>query len=1106
MITPASLQRLVCLLGLLLCVHALGAAETTVKAFAVPAGDAAVTLKVYVEQSGEQIAYLVDTVRGVRTNPVNGTFAPREALKHMLDGTPLIVRQDKRSDAVTINRKRTPATKKTSPRQPTASAPPINDDDQIVELSPFQVRADRDTGYAALQSNSFTAFRIDLKKMPATAQIFTSTFINDVGATSIQDVLINYTGVVTADPNNTGAAINNMPGDRDGSGGGLGIRGLAAGAPKRDGLAGPRSTSRTPTGYNDTFSVERIELIEGPQSLLYGAVGGGGVVNVVSKLPVFDQQWTSASLRFDQYGSRRAVLDTNYGTDRIAIRVAALGSKSETVRENIGSDGHGLYTIVAFRLGARASVRFFHELTAFRGNVAYNPASADLNNFFYEKDASGRIVKDAAGIPVVNLADPRRGKDSRYLALTGQLADLQGVLWDGPVDYNHISSFGSWWSSEYIRNNYTGATLETKLPWGFAAQLTAIHSETIDERATVSKNLVPAAGYTGSGANPLAETAVRFSPGLNYQTDRTRGVRFNLLHGLDFELGRLKGTSQTAFGFEWGHQGPAFGSGGIDMLYYQADANWNVVTSPGITLDYGRVPLSALYFGVKGSVPDQPFFRPATGRVTVAGVNYVLQPRIKQDASLISAANPGGLVPNNPTASNPNGYAGNWNRGGDTHSRLFSLANYTEWWDGRVATLIGASVNRFDTVNFVPGTIVRLLPRDYWGTQYGISYEVRPWLRAYANLSTAGQSAGSTSDFYGRPLSVPKVVSPAPEVGLKFSTSDDRYSAQFAYNFTTKVENEARNAGIDFFNAVNPNGINGRHNSGDQWINVDRTSNSAELTLTASPTREWRFRLAAVKLDGEISRTVSYAQLYNDQFRTSGGVVIYPDGLPVFVNSVTGEPVASGGTPLTLAMINDPASALYAAPNVDSGSISGVALRTALSANPIALMHGGASATGATGLPLSAMQYNWANAGNGVVTVVGKGEKNTGIDEYTLNFQSNYVFSTGRLKGFGIFTAVRTNYNNRAFYTRVFPTSTSGTALQAQRVLYRLPRTTVVDFNVSYSRPLWGKYVWSTQLNINNVFDSAEVNVLPSPANSAVLNARLTNQPRRFFWTNTLSF
>ena len=1106
MTTPASLPRLARVLGLFLCFHVLGAAETTVKTFAVPAGDAAVTLKVFIEQSGEQIAYLVDTVRGVTTNPVNGTLAPREALSRMLNGTPLIALQDEKSDALTINRKAAAAPKTAPPRRSPHSAPTTKDDDQIVELSPFDVHADRDTGYAALQSNSLTAFRIDLKKMPATAQIFTSTFINDVGATSIQDVLINYTGVVSADPNNTGAAINNMPGDRDGSGGGLGIRGLAAGTPKRDGLPGPRSTSRTPTGYNDTFSVERIELIEGPQSLLYGAVGGGGVVNVISKLPVFGQQWTSASLRFDQYGGRRAVLDTNYGTDRIAIRVAALGSKSETARENLGSDGYGLYTVVGFRLGAHASVRIFHELTAFRGNVAYNPASADLNNFFYEKDASGRIVKDAAGIPVVNPADPRRGKDPRYLALTGQLADLQGVLWNGPMDYNHISSFGSWWSSEYIRNSYNGVTFETKLPWGFAAQLTAIYNETIDERATVSKNLLPAAGYTGSLANPLAETAVRFSPGLNYQTDRTRGVRFNLLHRLDFERGHLKGTSQTAFGFEWDHQGPAFGSAGIDMMYYQADANWNVVTSPAITTDYGRIPLSNLYFGVRSGVPDKPFFRPATGRVTVAGVNYVLEPRIKQDASLISATNPGGLVPNNPTASNPNGYSGNWNRGGDTHSHLLSLANYTEWWDGRLTTLIGASVNRFDTFNFTAGTITRLLPRDYWGTQYGLSYEVRPWLRAYANLSTAGQSAGSTRDFYGRPLSVPKVVSLAPEVGLKFSTPDDRYSAQFAYNFTTKVENEARNAGLDFFNAVNPNGINGRYNSGDQWINLDRTSNSAEFTLTASPTKDWRFRLVAVKLDGEISKTVSYAQLYNDQFRTSGGTVIYPDGTPVLVDSTTGSPVASGGTRLTLAMINDTTSPLYAAPNVDSGSITGTALATALTANPIAVTHGGASATGVTGLPLSAMQYNWTNAGNGIVTVVGKGEKNTGIDEYTLNFQSNYIFSTGRLKGFGIFTALRTNYNNRAFYTQVFPTSTTGTALQAERVLYRLPRSTVVDFNVSYSHTLWGKYVWSTQLNINNLFDNSEVNVLPSAANSAVLNARLTNLPRRFFWTNTLSF
>jgi hypothetical protein len=157
--------------------------------------------------------------------------------------------------------------------------------------------------------------------------------------------------------------------------------------------------------------------------------------------------------------------------------------------------------------------------------------------------------------------------------------------------------------------------------------------------------------------------------------------------------------------------------------------------------------------------------------------------------------------------------------------------------------------------------------------------------------------------------------------------------------------------------------------------------------------------------------------------------------------------------------------------------------------------------------PMAALRRrDWAGRGDGIVTVVGEGEKNTGIDEYTFNIQSNYTFSRGRLKGFGVFAGLRTFYNNRAYYTQVFSTSTTGTALQATRVLYRLPRSTVVDFNVNYRRKLGEKYTWSSQLNVSNVFDNSEVNVVPSVVNAAVLNARLTNQPRRFMWTNTFSF
>ena len=231
------------------------------------------------------------------------------------------------------------------------------------------------------------------------------------------------------------------------------------------------------------------------------------MVNVVSKRPLFNWRQASLSLRADSNHGRRAVLDVNTGSDRFALRVAALGAASRTIRENLGTDDYGLYAALGFRVGSTTVVRVFHELTDSWGNVAFTPASADLNNFLYTREAGGQLVRDASGRPVVNADDPRRGQDVRYLALTGKLDDLRGVVWDGPMDFEHISSFGAWWSSEHIHNNYNGVMVETRLPWGFAAQLTAIYSVTTDERATVSKSLVPPTRQLGSGANPIRETA-----------------------------------------------------------------------------------------------------------------------------------------------------------------------------------------------------------------------------------------------------------------------------------------------------------------------------------------------------------------------------------------------------------------------------------------------------------------------------------------------------------------------------------------------------------------------------------------------------------------------
>lgn len=1076
----------------LVCVVATRAASVDVVAdYDLPAGDATITLKQFSRISGVQILYPANAVDGVRTNRVSGRFSAREALRRMVEGSALAIVEDAPSGALAVHRRNqagsarpAPPTNTSVSRMAVDLSPASAWSLEPIRLNPFEVRADPSSSYSALDSNAITTFRIDLTKLPATTSMFTQTFMDDVAATSIQDVIVDYSGVVGADPNNVGAILA-MPGDRDGSGGGLGIRGLSSGPPKRDGFLGPRVVFRSPTGYTDNFSTERIEVIEGPQSLLYGAVGGGGVVNIVSKRPQFGTQKGLLQSRIDQYGSKRALFDENLGTNRVAVRVAGAFEDRNNVRYNLGSEFYGLYASGAVRFGPATVLRIYGERDSNSANVAFTPSAADLGNF----------------LPP---ADPRRGLDPRYLALTHQLDDFNGVLWNGPADYEHISSLAGWWSSERIDSKIGGATLESRLGRGFSVQLGLVYSETIDDRFTTSKNLVPAAGVSGSGANPYTVPAIRLTPGDNWQSDRTKGVRATLVHEAEIPLGRWHGHSQTAIGIEGSHQGPAFASSGIDRLYYQADQNWNPMTSPTVTTDYGRIPLGSLYIPLQSSIPTRPLFAPGTRRITLNGQNYVLEPRIRQDPVRVTEQNPFGLVPNNPTATNPNGFNGAWNRGAETHDRQWYVANFTDWNDGRLTTMAGVSVDRFTTLNAGPGTgVTYLAPRNYPGYEFGASYGLERirGLRVYAAYSTAGLAAGTTKDFYGNALKVPRATSIWPEIGLKYNDAEGRWAAQLAFNPETKVTNETRNPGTDYFNAVNPNGINGRYNLGDQWINLDRKAESLELVVTANPTNNWRMRLTATQLGGEVTNTVTYGQLYNDQFYTNGGFVTYRDGAPVMV-----DPAATGGdktTPLTLQMINDPTNAYYASPDPDSGRITRAALIAALTTvDPV---HG-AAATGVTGLPISAIQYAFSNPHQGQITVVSAGDKTTGINEFSFNMQNRYTFSSGRLRGLGLFFDFRTYLRDRAFYTMYFPNGKTGTTFQAVRTLYRLPTSTVAGLGITYRHSLTRHIAWTTQLNIENLFDNSRVWVVPSSTNGSILQARLSNQPRQYIWTNSISW
>src|SRR5690606_16545932 len=71
----------------------------------IPATDASAALESYLVQAGTALVYVIEHVRGVQTNKVEGRYDPREALERLVADTVLTVVEDAQSGALMIKRK-----------------------------------------------------------------------------------------------------------------------------------------------------------------------------------------------------------------------------------------------------------------------------------------------------------------------------------------------------------------------------------------------------------------------------------------------------------------------------------------------------------------------------------------------------------------------------------------------------------------------------------------------------------------------------------------------------------------------------------------------------------------------------------------------------------------------------------------------------------------------------------------------------------------------------------------------------------------------------------------------------------------------------------------
>ena len=74
--------------------------------------------------------------------------------------------------------------------------------------------------------------------------------------------------------------------------------------------------------YRSLYNVEQVEILRGPNALLFGRGGTGGIINRVTKKAVVGETFTAHDVGVDSFGAADIAMDTNFQLESgAAIRI-----------------------------------------------------------------------------------------------------------------------------------------------------------------------------------------------------------------------------------------------------------------------------------------------------------------------------------------------------------------------------------------------------------------------------------------------------------------------------------------------------------------------------------------------------------------------------------------------------------------------------------------------------------------------------------------------------------------------------------------------------------------------------------------------------------------
>jgi len=266
-----------------------------------------------------------------------------------------------------------------APKNPADSTAPPDvtpaDSGHAQKLEPVSVRATTRAGYAQRFNKSALKSSVLLRDVPQSVSVVSSQMIRDAGMQSISDVA-RYIPGITA-------------GQGEGNRDQMILRGNSSTADFY--VDGVRDDVQY---FRDIYNVESVEALKGPNAMIFGRGGGGGVINRVMKQADFNPV-RDVSAEVGAYDHWRFSADIGQRlSPSFATRLTSMYQSSRSFRNGVDLERYGVNpTLTLSRPKSSVAVGYEHfqdHRTADRGIPSFegHPFEAKPSTFFGDPSAS----------------------------------------------------------------------------------------------------------------------------------------------------------------------------------------------------------------------------------------------------------------------------------------------------------------------------------------------------------------------------------------------------------------------------------------------------------------------------------------------------------------------------------------------------------------------------------------------------------------------------------------------------------------------------------------------------------------------------------------------